>query len=204
MKTMKIIKPFNFRSSFILIQRSLLSNFAKIFLIFNLLINSSILHALGISFATGTGCHRIFPLRLGVQQELDTYFRTDLAWPITGYFEGSVYSMRGKKSRWPNCNHRLNAIALAGVLRLERKDPIGILWPYFDFGIGLSLISKREMCGRDMGIRFQFEDRLGAGVRFGAERQFEMGYRLIHFSNGYLAQHNASINLHLIVLGYWF
>ncbi len=158
----------------------------------------------GLSASTGSGCHRIFPLRIGIQKEFDCYFRTERSWLSTGYWEASAYSLKGSKKRWPGCNDRLAAFAFAGVLRFERKEPICCVWPYVDVGVGLSYVNKKEMCKRELGIHFQFEDRLGLGIRFGECRQFELGYRVVHFSNAYLSKQNASINLHLIVLGYWF
>lgn len=158
----------------------------------------------GFSFATGSGCHSIFPIRVGVQKDWGRTFREHRPLPFTGYWEASFYDLHGTKKCWRYFNQHMNIIALAGVLRFQGKEPLYNISPYIDVGVGLSLISKKEMCGRQLGIHFQFEDRLGVGIRFGERKQFDIGYRVVHFSNAYLGKQNASINLHLLVLGYWF
>jgi hypothetical protein len=52
--------------------------------------------------------------------------------------------------------------------------------------------------------RLVFEDRLGLGILLGSSQSIEIGYRLVHYSNAYLAQKNQGLNLHLLIIGYWF
>ncbi len=158
----------------------------------------------GISFASGYGAAEIIPIRLGFQQEFNQQWRAESDWPIGAYWEGSFYQMRGKRGSLPGSHNRLEAVALAGVFRFERAKESVLGWPYVELGIGLSWLSRKEIGGRDLGIHFQFEDRFGLGVRFGENREYDVGYKVIHFSNAYIGPSNHGINLHLLTIGYWF
>lgn len=162
----------------------------------------------GVSVASGIGVASMVPVRVGIQRSFGCRLcprKANEDWPIGGYWEASAYSMRGKQGPFLHSSKQMNAMAVAGVLRVERRCRLEFgIWPYLDVGIGLSWVSKKTVCSRELGIQFQFEDRLGVGFRFGDNRQYDVGYRVIHFSNAYLDSRNAGINLHLLVLGYWF
>jgi len=63
--------------------------------------------------------------------------------------------------------------------------------PYVEGGIGIALFSATRVEGERLGTAFQFEDRLGAGLRFAGQ---EIGVRLWHYSNGGLKSPNDGIN----------
>lgn len=173
-------------------------------IISSLIVGGPLWASQGISVASGFGVAHIVPIRIGFQKEFEKQWNTESDWPIGGYWEGSVYSMNGHKGRNPNSHKRLEALALAGVFRMQRRERFSFGWPYVDLGVGLSWLTRKEIGGRDLGIHFQFEDRIGIGFRFGQDKQYDIGYRAIHFSNAYIGPSNHGINLHVIVLGYWF
>ncbi len=158
----------------------------------------------GASIASGYGAAHIVPLRLGFQKVFEKKWRTGSAWPITGYWEGSLYAMHGKKGALANSHKTLQAGTIAAVIRFNRALSTRVGWPYVELGIGLSLLTKKEIGGRNLGMHFQFEDRFGIGVRFGENREYDVGYKAVHFSNAYLGSANHGINLHLLTIGYWF
>jgi len=161
--------------------------------------------ATGISLASGYGVAQSIPFRIGIQQEFNKQWRTDTSWPIGGYWEGSLYNIRAHNKNLDSASHKhLNAVALAAAVRLERKEKMQVGWPYLEIGFGASLVTHKEFGGRKLGTYFQFEDRIGIGVRFGENREFDLSYRAIHFSNAYIGSYNHGINLHLLMLGYWF
>jgi lipid A 3-O-deacylase len=158
----------------------------------------------GVSIASGYGAAHIVPIRLGIQKPFNRSWREEWDWPISGYWEASVYNMNGRAAPKRGSHKRLQAIAGAAVMRFARAEPTAIGWPYVELGIGLSYLSRKEIGGRDLGIHFQFEDRVGVGIRLGEQRQYDIGYKAIHFSNAYIGPSNHGINLHLIALNYWF
>lgn len=158
----------------------------------------------GVSLSSGHGSAEITPIRIGIQKYWKQEWLRSCPWSFRGYWEASLYYMNGRHGSMEASNSNLQALALAGVLRYESNAPILHLWPFFDVGIGASYLSKSSIGDRRLGIHYQFEDRLGVGVRFGHNKQYELGYRFIHFSNAFMAWYNHGINLHTIVLGYWF
>jgi lipid A 3-O-deacylase len=165
----------------------------------------SVLAKTGISLAAGHGLANIVPVRIGFQKAFEKEIHTDHFWPIWAYWEGALYSMNGKACpKRPGSHKHLYAAVLAGALRFERQEPLSRLFPYVELGIGVSWVNHREIGGRDLGTPFLFEDRLSFGVRFGENRQYDLSYRLVHFSNAYMGPCNHGINLHMVALGYWF
>ncbi len=160
--------------------------------------------AWGVSMSSGFGAANIVPVRLGIQKEFDKQWYVEREWPVSAYCEASFYSMHGKKGRKADSNKHLVAVAVSPVVRLQRAEKMQMGWPYVELGIGVSWVSKKEIGGRDLGIHFQFEDRLGVGVRFGEKQAYDIGYKAIHFSNAYLGPSNHGINLHVLALNYWF
>lgn len=158
----------------------------------------------GISLGSGYGTAKIVPIRIGVQKTFDRHWQTESNWPIGGYWEGSVYQLQGRKGSDRQSHKSLTALAIAGAFQFERKTPFSIGWPYIELGIGLSWLSKKEIGGRELGIHFQFEDKIGIGIRFGEKREYDLSYKAIHFSNAYIGSVNHGINLQILTLGYWF
>lgn len=158
----------------------------------------------GVSVASGYGAAHIVPLRFGLQREFEKQWRSKSTWPITGYWEGNLYAMHGKAGSLSNSHRQLQAGALAAVFRFNRALCTTIGWPYVELGIGVSFLTRKEIGGRNLGMHFQFEDRFGIGVRFGENREYDFGYKAVHFSNAYLGTANHGINLHLLTIGYWF
>ncbi len=152
--------------------------------------------ATGLSLAVGQGKHKVTMFRLGLQKHTDAPFRSKYAWHMSGYGELSAYQLR----------YHTGIAALAGVLRFHRGEPYATttIQPYFELGVGPSWWTHRGVGQRNMGIHFQFEDRVGVGLRFGSHQQYDLGYRLVHFSNAHLSAHNPGMNFHMLVLGYLF
>lgn len=177
----------------------------KLMLVLFLYSTCGTLHAeIGLSAASGYGVAHSIPLRIGVQKSFGKNWRMDSDWPIGGYGEASLYHLSGEKGLKAKSHHHLTVSAVAAVVRLERKEKIKWGWPYLEIGFGLSLLNQKEFGARELGTHFQFEDRLGVGLRFGENREYDLSYKAIHFSNAYIGSYNHGINLHLISFGYWF
>jgi len=175
-----------------------------IIIIFSNLFSSNLWASLGVSFGSGYGAAHIVPLRIAFQKEFDKHWNLNSHWPVSAYWEASVYNMNGKRGLLPNSHKHLMAGALAAAFRFERVQETILGWPYVELGLGLSGLSRKEIGGRKLGMHVLFEDKFGLGLRFGEKREFDFGYKAIHFSNAYIGTYNHGINLHLLVLGFWF
>lgn len=150
----------------------------------------------GLSLGSGTGIRKITPIRLGVQY---TWYENP-SWPLWSYMELSFYHLKGKKGVNPWSHDHLQGLALTPVFRFE---PYGGCF-YLEAGVGIARLSHNEISGRELGMHFEFEDRIGAGFRFGSQKQFDVSYRFLHFSNANIGKFNHGLNLHFLILGYWF
>ena len=63
--------------------------------------------------------------------------------------------------------------------------------PYLEAGIGVALFSHTEVEGNRLGTAFQFEDRLGFGLRFAGGH--EVGIRASHYSNAGISSTNDGV-----------
>lgn len=59
--------------------------------------------------------------------------------------------------------------------------------PFVEAGVGVGAMSHARIEHRNLGSRLLFEDRVGAGVRIGAQ---VFGFRAIHYSNAGLCSPN--------------
>jgi hypothetical protein len=70
---------------------------------------------------------------------------------------------------------------------------------------GPSYISKSILDGRATGNGFTFQDFMGMGVFLGPRRQFNIGVKINHYSNGNIFTENAGVKIpYTFNLGYTF
>lgn len=155
----------------------------------------------GVSIGYGRGTKQVEAYRINAMRSWANDGMTPNKRRLTGYWELGVTQIHNPIEYSFPTNNDLEATSLSAVLRI----PFNCFFSwYFDIGVGLAYLTNEEISTRDLGTRWLFEDRLGVGILLGPRLQYELGYRLVHFSNAYLAQTNQSINLHLFLLGYWF
>ncbi|MEL0570736.1 acyloxyacyl hydrolase [Citrobacter werkmanii] len=63
--------------------------------------------------------------------------------------------------------------------------------PYVEAGIGVAFFSKTDVGEQQLGSSFNFEDRLGVGLKLPGERK--VGLRAMHYSNAGIKQPNDGI-----------
>jgi len=155
----------------------------------------------GISIALGSGTKRIQAYRLNLQRSWAHSCKTHNCRVVDGYWELAFMQMRGTKNFDYYTNKNMQATSASAVVRI--KDILKL--PLFvDLGLGLAYMSRQEISTRNLGSNLVFEERIGLGLLLGSKKQIECSYRLVHYSNGYLAQYNNGLNLQLFILGYWF
>jgi lipid A 3-O-deacylase len=120
---------------------------------------------------------------------------------FTGYWDLAYTDVSSNDTFDEPSNGHAVIISASPVLRIPFKLIVPV---YIDAGIGIAHLSNRLIANRDLGSVWVFEDRLGAGALLGARQSLEIGYRFLHYSNAYLAQKNQGLNLHLMIVGYWF
>ncbi|MCL1074329.1 acyloxyacyl hydrolase [Shewanella dokdonensis] len=66
---------------------------------------------------------------------------------------------------------------------------------YLEGGIGVAFLDNTYFAGKDVGLHFQFEDRIGLAFRFGGKRQQTLSLTYLHYSNAGISKHNPGIDL---------
>ncbi len=103
---------------------------------------------------------------------------------LEGYWDAGI-------TRWGGEN--ATSASITPVFQLRFGQGAGPI-PFIEAGIGAAVFSETEFkeAGRDLGSAFQFEDLIGAGLRFDSGSQ--TGIRLYHYSNAGLKQPNQGVN----------
>ncbi|WXL24776.1 acyloxyacyl hydrolase [Ectopseudomonas mendocina] len=138
--------------------------------------------AADLSFSVGRTGESSTTYRLGTQFDFNrSWFVSDVG-RLTGYWDAAYTYWDGDKSA---SNH---SISVSPVFVYEFAAER--FKPYVEAGIGVAGFTSTEVEGNQLGSAFQFEDRIGFGVRFDNQ---EIGIRAIHYSNASIKQPNDGI-----------
>jgi lipid A 3-O-deacylase len=138
----------------------------------------AVAQAADVTVAVGQSGESSMVYRLGTQFDFGTLRQYDSG-RLTGYWDAGYTYWAGDDS---SSNHSLS---FSPVFVYEFAG--ATVRPYVEAGIGLALFSSTELEDNDLGSSFQFEDRLGFGLRFAGQ---EIGLRALHYSNAGLKQPN--------------
>lgn len=145
-------------------------------------------HASGFTAAVGRTGESTTTYRLGVQHEFNrSWFHTEVG-KLTGYWDAGYTYWAGD---FAASNH---SISLAPVFMYEFTGEA--VKPYLELGVGIAAFENTEIEDKDLGSSFQFEDRIGVGLRFVGGH--EIGLRAIHYSNAGIKNPNDGIESYAI------
>lgn len=108
---------------------------------------------------------------------------------ITGYWDlGYTYWQAGDQAGGRH------AISFAPVFMYEFGE--GNIKPFVEAGIGVALFTGTTAGDQKFGSAFNFEDRIGAGLKIGDTQK--VGLRVIHYSNAGIKEPNDGIESYSI------
>ena len=113
---------------------------------------------------------------------------------LSGFFEASA-------NYWNKDGDEIAGVGFSPVFVLQPKLELGDWHPYIDGGIGVAGISKTQIAGRNMSSLFQFEDRVGVGVKW---RKLDLNVGYLHYSNANIVGPNQGIDIYIATVGYAF
>lgn len=130
--------------------------------------------------------HDVLMWRAGLQWKWKKRWFTGGSYELGGYWDASA-------GAWYNdVDKTLYDFSLTPVFRYEAT---GTGTPYLEAAIGFHLLSDLRIdSNKSFSTKFQFGDHIGAGVRFGPERRYDLQLRLQHLSNGSIREPNPGIN----------
>jgi len=139
--------------------------------------------------------------RVGVQWDWNKKWFQSNGTHISGYWDASLAQLRATKYRDdPNQTQHITMIGLTPMFRYERDSKTGF---YAEGGIGAHLMSELyDNNGDRLSTAFQFGDQVGVGYVF--QNKLDVGFKLLHFSNGGIKNPNSGINLAVLRASYPF
>jgi len=116
----------------------------------------------------------------------------------------SLY-LGGSLSRWNRTIQTIYAESIFFSLRywFYRSSKVSA---YLSYSVaGPTIMNIDYLAEKDLGGYFIFQDYLGLGLQFGRHPAFDVGMRLVHYSNGDIFTHNAGFDVPVVLyLGYSF
>ena len=139
--------------------------------------------AAGLSVSVGQTGDSTMVYRLGAQFDFNSRWFESSVGHLTGYWDAGYTYWQGDDTA---TNH---SISFAPVFVYEFAGQN--VKPYLEAGIGVAAFSSTRLESNDLGSSFQFEDRIGAGLRFAGGH--EVGIRAMHYSNAGIKQPNDGV-----------
>ncbi|SDR70818.1 lipid A 3-O-deacylase [Halopseudomonas litoralis] len=144
-------------------------------------------HALdGLTLQIGESSENTTTYRIGAQFEFGrTLWQSQSGGvQLDGYWDAGV-------TRWSSLD--ATSLTFTPMFRLSFGASDAGVTPFLEGGIGASYFTETDLGDQDMGGKFQFEDRLGAGLMFAGGS--EVGVRYYHYSNAGIKQPNDGIDM---------
>jgi lipid A 3-O-deacylase len=139
--------------------------------------------AAGVEFGVGQTGNSTMTYRLGMQFDWDkSWLQSDVG-RLTGYWSGAYTYWEADKTS------NNNSLSFSPVFVYEFAGQT--VKPYVEAGIGVAFFSHTKLDDSRMGESFQFEDRIGFGVRFAGGH--EVGIRATHYSNAGINDWNDGV-----------
>ncbi len=148
----------------------------------------------GVSLGYGQSKDDIDIYRIGLKKDFVSQWFTSATGYVSGYFEFS-YNL------WNGPEDEIKAVALSPVFVYYFDKGNQTMRPYIEGGVGLAYINETRIQGRDMSTNFQFEDRIGVGVRM---KSFDLNFRYMHYSNASIKAPNDGIDIWIGSLSWFF
>jgi lipid A 3-O-deacylase len=140
-------------------------------------------------------------LRFGVQSDWSARWFASNGRHLSGYWDANLAQWRGNAYRnVPGQHQNITVAGLTPVFRYQRDDKLG--W-YAEGGIGIAVFS--HLYNNDdnrLSTAFQFGDHLGVG--YVLDKNWDIGAKVQHYSNGGFKKPNSGVNLFVVKATYRF
>lgn len=163
----------------------------------------------GVSIGYGLGAD-LNAYRLAFQIPTFACCEVGCIWPMSGFLEISLNQLAAKNNSNAinNNNDTLFGAAINHTFRFTQENFSACIFPYVEFAPGVIFLGGNNIHNHHLGNHTLVELKGGVGFRFGRERQYDLSYKFIRFSNtGHIlggGGSNNAINLSFIVLNFWF
>ncbi|MFV3331912.1 acyloxyacyl hydrolase [Pseudomonas sp. NY15437] len=140
--------------------------------------------AASLTGAVGVTGQNTMTYRLGLGFDWDKSWWESSTGRLTGYWDaGYTYWEGGDEASGRH------SLSFSPVFVYEFSG--ATVKPFVEAGIGVAVFSGSRVGDQNLGGAFNFEDRIGAGLRFGEGQA--LGVRATHYSNAGISQPNDGI-----------
>jgi lipid A 3-O-deacylase len=147
-----------------------------------------------VALGVGRGRTDIDIYRIGLIHNFDRkLLNNNYGW-LGMYAEASI-------NYWKHDEDDIVAGAISPVFIYYFGDSTNLLLPYIEGGIGASILSDTMLYDRDMATLFQFEDRIGIGIK---SKNIDLSFRFMHYSNASIKAPNRGIDIFIFTGSYIF
>jgi lipid A 3-O-deacylase len=141
----------------------------------------------GFSLGMGRARGSIDIYHVGFRKQFESHWLESGVGYLSGYHEISLnYLKHGSES--------IKLAAYSPVFTYVFARLTNFIPLYIESGIGVSCISDKIISGRHLSTNFQFEDRIGVGLRIGRRHIYDLNIKYVHYSNIGIKQPNDGID----------
>ena len=143
------------------------------------------------AIATGKANSDLNVLRVAARKTWSSQWFASSMGVLSGFHSFSV-------NHWWDNTNSISAVAYSPVFAYQFRDTF---ISYAVLGVGVSYFSDSQVKDRDLGSRFQFEDRLGVGWQW-ASHDLSLVY--MHYSNAGIEAPNEGLDMLLLSYAFIF
>ena len=154
--------------------------------------NKSFIDSISIGFGKIKSKHGVF--KLGLQKEFTSNIYENEIGYLNGFYDLSL-------NRWNYTDSEVYAVAFSPVFEYSFKTNSSDFIPFINIGIGATYINKKSIDDRNFSTHFQFEDRIGMGIK---SSKYKLSFNYFHYSNASIKKPNDGIDMMLINYIYTF
>ncbi|HCV76120.1 acyloxyacyl hydrolase [Pseudomonas oryzihabitans] len=141
--------------------------------------------AVEITGAVGATSQSGMTYRIGAGWNWDKSWWQSSTGRLTGYWDAGYTYWEGDNGH----SSDQHSLSFAPVFVYEFGQ--GQVKPFVEAGIGVAVFSSTKVGEQDLGSAFNFEDRIGLGLKIGDTQR--VGIRATHYSNAGIKQPNDGI-----------
>lgn len=154
--------------------------------------------SISVSYGMNNNLSNLNVFRLGIQWDWHQHWFATKYGYLDGYFDASITQLQTNGNEFDQYQSA-QVISVVPMLRVRFNTFANTITPYIEAGAGPAFVSETHLADKDISTNYQFDDRLGLGIQFGKNQQYEIGYSFNHISNANITTPNPGINIRMVL-----
>lgn len=162
-------------------------------------VNALAVDSLSWSFGAGHRPKGLTAYRAGLQWDWNKRWLANQWMFVNGYWDLDFTYLQAHYGKNPKSRNNNQVLSFVPMFRAQFGDINNTITPFIQLGVGPSLVKNVYFGNLNISSSFQFDDRLGFGVLFGKQKQFELSYMYNHLSNAGIKRPNPGIDMPMLL-----